>query len=150
MLCPKCFAISDEGDQFCSKCGSPLGKPTYELVPLQPKVRFAVLNRDGFSCRYCGRSAPDVDLHVDHVIPVARGGTNDLDNLVTACADCNLGKGVTVPDIEAVDTDSLLIEEFHTMIRRFVDEQSDAAFPFPSVKVSENEKPRRRRFGFWR
>jgi hypothetical protein len=56
-------------------------------------VRFAVLFRDDFTCRYCGRSAPEVVLHVDHRLPRSRGGTDDLDNLVTSCADCNLGKG---------------------------------------------------------
>lgn len=60
--------------------------------PLSPETRFAVLERDEFTCRYCGRAAPDVELHIDHVKPVSKGGTNALDNLVTACADCNLGK----------------------------------------------------------
>ena len=56
------------------------------------RTRFEVFKRDGFACRYCGRRAPDVELHVDHVVPVAAGGTNDSINLVTACADCNAGK----------------------------------------------------------
>lgn len=55
--------------------------------------RFSVLSRDGFACRYCGRKPPDVVLHVDHVTPVSSGGGNDPDNLVAACAECNLGKG---------------------------------------------------------
>ncbi len=56
-------------------------------------VRFEVFKRDSFRCQYCGRSAPDVILECDHIIPVASGGTNDLINLVTACRDCNRGKG---------------------------------------------------------
>jgi len=56
------------------------------------KIRFAVLKRDNFTCQYCGRKAPDVSLHVDHVIPRSRGGTDAMANLKTACADCNLGK----------------------------------------------------------
>ena len=58
------------------------------------RLRFAVLQRDAFRCRYCGRTAnePGVVLHVDHVVPVAAGGTNYEGNLVTACAECNLGK----------------------------------------------------------
>jgi 5-methylcytosine-specific restriction endonuclease McrA len=55
-----------------------------------------VLQRDGFRCRYCDRSASDtspVKLHIDHRKPVALGGTNDRGNLVTACSACNLGKG---------------------------------------------------------
>ena len=37
----------------------------------------------------------DVILEVDHVLPVCEGGTNDIDNLVTSCKDCNRGKGKT-------------------------------------------------------
>ena len=57
-------------------------------------VRFDVLAAHGFSCRYCGRKAPNVELHVEHVIPISNGGTNDRKNLVPACADCNAGKHV--------------------------------------------------------
>lgn len=56
------------------------------------RLRFAVLERDGFACHYCGRKPPEVELHVDHVIPVAQAGSNDIDNLVTACQTCNAGK----------------------------------------------------------
>lgn len=56
-------------------------------------LRFDVFRRDGFRCRYCGRSVDDgVTLHADHVIPVSRGGQTLIDNLVTACLECNLGK----------------------------------------------------------
>lgn len=61
------------------------------------RVRYAVLERDGYRCRYCGAEAADAKLHVDHRMPVARGGTNDFANLVTACADCNLGKHAFLP-----------------------------------------------------
>lgn len=62
-------------------------------MSLSPKKRFAVLNRDGRRCRYCGRAPQDgVLLHVDHVIPRSHGGSDDMDNLVTACGTCNLGK----------------------------------------------------------
>lgn len=64
-----------------------------ERKPLPKKVRFEVLKRDRFTCQYCGRKAPDVVLHVDHIHPVADGGTDDMTNLVTACSECNLGKG---------------------------------------------------------
>lgn len=56
-------------------------------------LRFSVFQRDSFSCRYCGRSVQDgMILHADHVIPKSKGGPTTLDNLVTACLDCNLGK----------------------------------------------------------
>lgn len=57
------------------------------------KVRFEVFKRDKFTCQYCGKKAPDVILHVDHLNPVAKGGKNNIQNLITSCVDCNFGKG---------------------------------------------------------
>lgn len=62
---------------------------------LSKKTRFDVFKRDSFTCQYCGKSAPDVLLHADHIVPVCEGGTNEILNLITACAECNLGKGGT-------------------------------------------------------
>lgn len=56
---------------------------------LSKRTRFEVFKRDGFTCQYCGSKPPDVVLHCDHVVAVANGGTNDLTNLITSCADCN-------------------------------------------------------------
>jgi hypothetical protein len=64
--------------------------------PISKQLRFEVFLRDSFTCQYCGRSAPDVVLHVEHKHPVSRGGKNDIGNLVTACSACNLGKGARV------------------------------------------------------
>jgi 5-methylcytosine-specific restriction endonuclease McrA len=61
--------------------------------PLPPAVRFAVLQRDGFTCQYCGRQAPLVILHVDHRVSRANGGSDEMSNLVAACSACNFGKG---------------------------------------------------------
>lgn len=60
---------------------------------LSKKTRFEVFKRDHFTCQYCGRMAPDVILEVDHIKPVAEGGTNEIINLITSCRDCNRGKG---------------------------------------------------------
>lgn len=62
---------------------------------ITPKVRFEVFKRDKFKCQYCGRASPDVLLRVDHIEPVAKGGTNEITNLITSCHDCNSGKGAT-------------------------------------------------------
>lgn len=59
---------------------------------ISKKVRFEVFKRDSFTCQYCGKCAPEVTLHVDHIEPVSKGGDNSLINLITACAECNLGK----------------------------------------------------------
>lgn len=63
-----------------------------ERKGLSKKIRFEVFKRDSFTCQYCGKSAPEVVLEVDHIMPVAQGGDNHLTNLVTACFDCNRGK----------------------------------------------------------
>ena len=59
---------------------------------LSKKLRFEVLKRDRFTCQYCSAKPPKVPLEIDHIDPVSKGGTNDIDNLVTACFDCNRGK----------------------------------------------------------
>lgn len=56
-------------------------------------LRWRVLTRDNFRCRYCGASPDASELHVDHMNPRVLGGSDELDNLVTACIMCNLGKG---------------------------------------------------------
>jgi HNH endonuclease len=74
----------------------PAAPLAFSRQPIPAGLRFAVLKRDGFRCAYCGRGEGDgVKLHIDHLVPVARGGKNDLDNLVTACQDCNLGKSAS-------------------------------------------------------
>lgn len=67
--------------------------PPAKRTGLTKKLRFEVFKRDSFRCQYCGGSAPEVLLVVDHVHPVAEGGTNDILNLITACQPCNAGKG---------------------------------------------------------
>lgn len=74
---------------------------TTKRKSLSKKVRFEVFKRDKFTCQYCGKMAPDVILHVDHIVPVSKGGTNDILNLVTSCKDCNLGKGARKLDDES-------------------------------------------------
>lgn len=68
---------------------------------MRPSLRFEVFKRDGFTCQYCGRKTPDVVLEADHVIPVAQGGGDEIENLVTACWDCNRGKGAESLDARA-------------------------------------------------
>lgn len=74
--------------------------PPRKAIPR--RLRFEILRRDNNACRYCGGKAPDVALTIDHVIPVALGGTDDPSNLVAACKDCNAGKTSTAPDAATV------------------------------------------------
>jgi 5-methylcytosine-specific restriction enzyme A len=60
-------------------------------------LRARVLERDAFRCRRCGSGPRDARLVVDHIIPVAKGGTADFGNLQTLCAPCNGGKSDRAP-----------------------------------------------------
>ena len=71
-------------------------------MTIRKKTRFEVFKRDSFTCQYCGNGAPDVILHVDHIEPVSKGGTDEIINLVTSCQDCNLGKGARELSDDAV------------------------------------------------
>jgi len=70
---------------------------TYVRPALYPAfTRFNVFLRDKFSCQYCGARN---DLTFDHVVPRCCGGLTRWDNVVTACAPCNLRKGGAMPDV---------------------------------------------------
>lgn len=59
---------------------------------LSQKKRFEVLKRDNFRCQYCGKTGKDVTLEVDHIKPRSKWGTDDMENLITCCRECNMGK----------------------------------------------------------
>ena len=71
-------------------------------MPFSKRLRYEILRRDNHACRYCGATAPDVKLTVDHVTPVALGGSDKPENLVAACAACNGGKTSSSPDAPIV------------------------------------------------
>lgn len=71
-------------------------------MAVSKRLRFEVLRRDGFTCRYCGAKAPDATLTVDHVTPVVLGGRDEPANLVAACTACNAGKSSTPADAALV------------------------------------------------
>jgi 5-methylcytosine-specific restriction enzyme A len=61
-------------------------------ISIPPEVRQYVLERDRFQCQGCSKPDQQASLHIDHIIPLAKGGTNDLSNLHTLCQQCNLSK----------------------------------------------------------
>ena len=62
--------------------------------PISPSLRFDVLEKDNFTCQYCGAKSVDdnVLLEVDHIVAVSKGGDNNIENLITSCKKCNIGK----------------------------------------------------------
>lgn len=71
-------------------------------MAVSKRLRFEIFRRDNHTCRYCGRSAPEIKLVPDHIVPTALGGGDDPANLVTSCEDCNSGKSATPPDAPLV------------------------------------------------
>lgn len=71
-------------------------------MAVSKRLRYEILRRDSYTCRYCGRSAPEVPLRVDHVTPVALGGGDEPTNLATSCEECNSGKSSASPDATLV------------------------------------------------
>lgn len=71
-------------------------RPESDRREIRLGLRYAVLKRDCFRCVACGRSPAThlgLVLHVDHIVPDARGGKTVIENLRSLCVDCNLGKG---------------------------------------------------------
>lgn len=81
-----CLSLGAESERFFFP--EPRRLPRDEWEPLRRKV----FRRDEETCVYCGASGDGVDLECDHVVPVSRGGSNDMDNLATACRSCNRSK----------------------------------------------------------
>lgn len=88
--CVKCSRESQSFDYIQKHIKELPDTKTYKWL----KARVLVFDRDRFTCQYCGRTPTrdGVVLHVDHKIPLNEGGSYELENLITACAECNLGK----------------------------------------------------------
>jgi len=106
-------------------------------MAVSKRVRFEVLRRDEHTCQYCGGRAPDVVLHIDHVIPVSLGGEDKPGNLVAACKDCNSGKSSIAPDSPLVQSVSdqaaayvLGMQDKLTRFRGQVESFSDYLYEF--------------------
>lgn len=80
--------------------------------PIPAEKILRVFRRDKFTCQYCG--ATGTDLEVDHVIPVALGGSNSEVNLITACKKCNRKKGKKLNFIPNISTPNLKKENAKT------------------------------------
>jgi len=76
-------------------------KSKAEREPIGDSLRFKVFEKSKFRCSYCGKKADQTSLEIDHIVPVSKGGTNDINNLQAACRRCNQGKSnnrVIIPE----------------------------------------------------
>lgn len=84
---------------------------------IRPAVRFDIFKRDNFTCQYCGLKPPQVVLHVDHINPKSKGGSDTEENLITSCQSCNLGKGskplerIKVPELPSLQDEAQKLEQ---------------------------------------
>lgn len=90
---------------------------------LSKKSRFEIFKRDRFTCQYCGNQPPNVVLVIDHIEPVANGGSNDVMNLITSCEGCNQGKGATllnnIPNRPDADAEWLEMQQEIAELKRY-------------------------------
>lgn len=63
-----------------------------ERLDIPINARYKILARDNFTCQYCGKTGNGTQFHIDHIIPVSKGGETVAMNLITSCVDCNMGK----------------------------------------------------------
>lgn len=105
-FCEEKFLPTRSNQSFCSvacriiKEKSHCYPSQYSSVKL---VYWQVLNRDNFQCQYCGKTPTrdGIRLHLDHIKPSMDGGKTEINNLVTACEECNLSKSATPLRYEA-------------------------------------------------
>lgn len=91
----KAFIATMNGDTIETKQTNNEKNATNNPRSINYRMRFKVMQRDDFKCQICGASPAmqaGVLLHVDHIVPVAKGGQATMDNLQTLCQKCNLGK----------------------------------------------------------
>lgn len=83
-------ALQAELDQLRAKL---YPKKEFERGYISKAIRNRVFKRDDYTCQHCGyRNGRKRNLHIDHVLPVSRGGSDDMDNLQVLCKACNLAK----------------------------------------------------------
>lgn len=91
---------------------------------ISKRLRYEILRRDSYRCRYCGRGTEETTLVVDHVTPVALGGKTIPENLVAACQACNTGKTSVPPSAELVQDVSRDAVRWAAAIRMAADERA--------------------------
>jgi 5-methylcytosine-specific restriction endonuclease McrA len=85
----------------CGACGLPGSCHEVRKSVRSEKLMAALLRRDGINCQICGKRLPvkvvshlhGDSVQIDHIVPVAKGGGDDLDNLRLAHRSCNISRG---------------------------------------------------------
>ena len=87
------FTLAPPDGPRCIDCGQPVQRR--RRAESYRKFLVPQIVRQGALCALCQRRLPEdaTDIHIDHIVPLARGGTSELENLQAVCAGCNMRKG---------------------------------------------------------
>lgn len=145
--CNSCGAVfNDLKFKICPHCGNELDT-RYGRQPIPRQLRHEVFKRDGYRCRECGSSKDETSLEIDHIIPVVKGGTNDIDNLQTLCRECNRMKHTDEWEGGEIDLEiaqnelSVLKEQLNRSkkkLRGLIDEDEIIKCKFNIIKLKES------------
>lgn len=69
-------------------------RPTKRFASWPKGTKRTLLRRQSYVCTYCGQRRISRSFEIDHMTPVIRGGSNDMDNLQVICRPCNQRKGI--------------------------------------------------------
>lgn len=85
------------------------GRPWNGSKWIRPERRVRIYARDGYRCVWCRKHAREgAALSIDHFLPVALGGSNETENLLTCCLKCNSSRQDTPALTYAIQRDGLL------------------------------------------
>lgn len=96
-------------------------------MAISKKLRFEVFKRDNFICQYCGKTPPKVTLEIDHINPKSKKGKDEINNLLTACFDCNRGKSnislkripnTLVTNLEVIKEKEFQLKEYNEFLMK--------------------------------
>jgi predicted RNA-binding Zn-ribbon protein involved in translation (DUF1610 family) len=148
------FSFEDLLATFDSVSRSYLDNETYSKIALVERgeisdsLRYDILKRDNFKCVICGASSKEgTRLHVDHIVPIAKGGKSVPNNLRSLCERCNVGKSSKLEDdiIEETslkETESFLCEKCGAklILRKGKYGEFYGCSNFPECKFTKNVK----------
>lgn len=105
-VCKKTFFTHNKTRRYCSPICAQRARRKNQKNRGNSPPNFIIFARDGFRCHYCGKSPhrePEIFLVVDHIIPLAKGGTLIEENLITCCNQCNATKHDRLLDTRTIE-----------------------------------------------
>lgn len=115
----------------------------WRTMAISKSVRFEVFARDAFTCQYCGQRPPDTVLELDHIHPRAKGGSDELLNLITSCWECNRGKAAKVLSEIAPRPDAdlmfLRVQQEIAEAKRYLEAKRQRDNIFNKVRIALSE-----------